>query len=214
MFRVRTTIITVTLSYSPPPYDVSSFDPVLASVVKLAERRIRAIQMLQVTSNTKDETEGMVDNIKSNSIGGRRGLLVSKAKHRRSILTLQADETGKQCVVVDKSVLTSSNEEDVEALRNAAHYSIYAQWIYFHVRMVVEDLLSAEAAPTFIRDFDMISPLERFSMARFEAPYTQLFYANFHNGLAATPYAIMVDEKEKAVVITVRGTMSLEDWVR
>jgi hypothetical protein len=40
-----------------------------------------------------------------------------------------------------------------------------------------------------------------------------LCYANFSNGIAATPYAILVDEEKKSVVITVRGTLSLEDWV-
>ena len=31
--------------------------------------------------------------------------------------------------------------------------------------------------------------------------------------IASTPYAILVDEEEKSVVIAVRGTNSLEDWV-
>ena len=37
-----------------------------------------------------------------------------------------------------------------------------------------------------------------------------ILQANFYNGIAATSYAILVDDEEETVVITVRGTISLE----
>ena len=170
--------------------------------------------MLQHASNKKDEKHETVEeeNQSATAPSDRRALLDSKdnMRRRRSILTLQTDDDGKHCVVVEKNVLTSSNDEDVDVLRKVAHYSIYAQWIYFHVKMIVEDLLATEDATTFIRDFEMMAPMEHFSLARFEAPHAHLWYASFHNGLAATPYAILVDEEEQNVVIAVRGTLSLE----
>lgn len=76
-----------------------------------AERRFAAIQTLQQASNMS-------------SI-----LRVQDAKRRQSIRTLQANEEGTGCVVAEKSLLTSSNSDDVEVLRNLNIYSIYAQYV-------------------------------------------------------------------------------------
>ena len=76
-----------------------------------AERRFVAIQTLQQASNMS-------------SI-----LKVQDAKRRQSIRTLQANEEGTGCVVAEKSLLTSSNSDDVEVLRNLNIYSIYAQYV-------------------------------------------------------------------------------------
>ena len=76
-----------------------------------AERRFAAIQTLQQASNMS-------------SI-----LRVQDAKRRQSIRTLQANEEGTGCVVAEKPLLTSSNSDDVEVLRNLNIYSIYAQYV-------------------------------------------------------------------------------------
>jgi hypothetical protein len=54
---------------------------------------------------------------------------------------------------------------------------------------------------------------DSYRLKRVGCDHAHLCYANFSNGIAATPYAILVDEEKKSVVITVRGTLSLEDWV-
>jgi len=181
-----------------------------------AERRMNAIIGLQRTSNKRGEgspKKAKADLSTAAPSVDRRDLLGGQdAKRRRSILTLQTEEDGKGCVVVEKNVLTSTNGEDVRVLRLAAHYSIYAQYIYFHVRMALEELLAKDAT-TFVRDFDMMSPIEHLSLATYDVPHAHIYYANFYNGIAATPYAILLDEEEKSVVIAVRGTLSLEDWV-
>lgn len=181
----------------------------------LAERRMNAIQALQHQSNRKEEKEEATNEEEEGSKAptDRRNLLASQElKSRKSILTLQTNEDGNECIVVEKNVLTSSSKKDVDVLKNAAHYSLYAQFIYFHVRMALEDLLAKDST-TFIRDFNLMTPMENYSFAMFEAPHAHIFYANFYNGIAATPYVILVDEEEKSVVIAVRGTISLEDWV-
>ena len=127
-------------------------------------------------------------------------------------MTLQAGEDGKEQIVVMKNILTNENEEDVSILKNAGHYSIYAQYIYFHVHMTLENILPIDAT-NFVRDINMMSPVDEYSLAMWDIPYAQIHYANFYNGIAATPYAIIVDDQEKSVVITIRGTNSLEDWV-
>ena len=181
-----------------------------------AERRIEGIMKIQRTSDIKkDEKEEEITASKSNetsplsSINRRAQLGSQDVRRRRSILTLQAGDDGKDCVVVAKDVLTSDNDKDVETLRNAAHYSIYAQYVYFHFHMTLESLI-AEDATSFVRDFDLLGPVDKFSLAMWDLPHSHIHYANFYNGIAATPYAILVDDKEEAVVITIRGTHSLE----
>ena len=184
-----------------------------------AERRYRAIMYIQHSSNA--EINKSKNNVVEDNQGetqkpmpNRRALLSSHSgKRRRSILTLQTAEDGEEYIAVEKNVLSSSNPDDVEILRLSAHYCTYAQRIYVRIYdMAVEDLLPPNAT-SFIRDFGMMQPIEQFSLAKLEMPHSQLFYANFYSGIAATPYAILVDEKEKSIVITVRGTMTLEGTV-
>ena len=178
-----------------------------------AERRHTTIMQIQHSSN-EQSGRGNITNEESLSVNlsvNRRALLSSlSTQRRRSILTIQTAEDGEGFIAVEKNVLSSSSPDDVEILRKAAHYCTYAQYIYVRIYdMAVEDLLPPNAT-SFIRDFGMMQPMERFSLAKLEMPHSQLFYANFYSGIAATPYAILVDEKEKTVVITVRGTKSLE----
>lgn len=42
---------------------------------------------------------------------------------------------------------------------------------------------------------------------------TLLAYANFQNGIAETPYSVMIDHSIKTVVVSIRGTASLEDMI-
>ncbi len=177
-----------------------------------AERRYSAIMRIQHSSNIDRKSRSETEEKQSDDkINDRRALLSSvSAKRRRSILTLQTAEDGDGCIAVEKNVLSSSNPEDVEILRLSAHYCNYAQRIYVRIYdLALEDLLHPDAT-SFIRDFGMMEPMDRFSLAKLEMPHSQLFYANFYSGIAATPYAILVDEKEKSVVITVRGTLTLE----
>jgi hypothetical protein len=102
-----------------------------------AERRFSAIQQLQHARGSaskkgnEEEIAKEEEKVEGSSVSlNRRTLLKSQGlKHRRSILTLQVGDKGKEYVAVEKNVLTSSNNEDVDVLRNAAHYSIYAQFV-------------------------------------------------------------------------------------
>jgi len=176
-----------------------------------AERRHNTIMQIQHSSNAQVGREDTSEETQIDIAMNRRALLTSlSTQRRRSILTLQTKEDGEGFIAVEKNVLSSNNPDDVEILRKAAHYCTYAQYIYVRIYdLAVEDFLPPNAT-SFIRDFGMMEPMERFSLAKVQMPHSQLFYANFYNGIAATPYAILVDEDERSVVITVRGTKSLE----
>lgn len=72
-----------------------------------------------------------------------------------------------------------------------------------------------EDCQTFIRDVNNLlnqPSTDSYRLTRMGCEHAHLCYANFINGLAITPYAIIVDEMKETVVITIRGTFSLEDW--
>ena len=72
-----------------------------------------------------------------------RGALLNVARRltrRRSILTLQHKDDGGGCIVVPKNVLDQNNPIDVETLRNAAHYSKYAECAYHYIPMALMDM--------------------------------------------------------------------------
>jgi len=79
-----------------------------------------------------------------------------------------------------------------------------------------------DAAKRFIREASTFFTLdERFSLASAAAEtkdwdslsHAFLMYIHMDIGLAATPYGILLDNDKKLVVITIRGTKSLEEAV-
>lgn len=93
---------------------------------------------------------------------------------------------------------------------------MYALYIYVDIfDAAFHDFDLKDGCQTFIRDLNtLLSPHnDSFRLERIGCDHAHLCYASRDNGIAATPYAILVDEMKKSVVITVRGTFSLEDWV-
>ncbi|KAL3796024.1 hypothetical protein HJC23_013081 [Cyclotella cryptica] len=183
-----------------------------------AERRFLAIQKLKTTSNQQqdeslDDDESTGDFVDHST--DRRQLLKTKKSKNKRILTLQPQVDGDY-VVSEKNVLSSKSAEDVEILTASAHFSQYALYIYFDIfDAALHDFDLPEGCQTFVRDCnDLLNHHnDSFRLTRMGCEHAHLCYANFSNGIAATPYAILVDEMKETVVITVRGTNSLEDWV-
>lgn len=102
-----------------------------------AQRRAKAIQELQQASNFASKTQSdVVDSQDSEAVedsqaSGDLRTQLKPQKRRNSILTLQVEGDSKSYVVMEKKLLTSTNPEDVEILRNVKHYSIYAVSTYF-----------------------------------------------------------------------------------
>mmetsp|Transcript_21209 Transcript_21209/g.42636 ORF Transcript_21209/g.42636 Transcript_21209/m.42636 type:complete len:977 (-) Transcript_21209:10-2940(-) len=189
-----------------------------------AERRLLAIQRLQQTSNQKkterEDKDNIVEAPTGDAIEGAtkkdyRSTLKKDGK-RRSVLTLQTSEQGKEYVVVEKDVLCSDNKNDVDVLKEVAHYSIYAEYVYWHFRLVaIEHFALGKEETRFLPSSDTTWDLirEKFSLTSIGLDESLLVYASFHSGLASTPYAVIVDEVKETVVIAIRGTISMEDWV-
>ncbi|KAL7535880.1 hypothetical protein ACHAXR_012207 [Thalassiosira sp. AJA248-18] len=114
--------------------------------------------------------------------------------------------------VCERDVLGSNNAE-LSLMRDAAHFARYAQLIYSRLKILVVDefMLGPEVAQ-FKRDTESLYNRE-FKLTSIGCEYAMLSYATFENGLCSTPYAILVDEQVKNIVIAVRGTVSLDDMV-
>jgi hypothetical protein len=162
-----------------------------------AERRLLAIQRLQETSNQKKtEREGGIGKNNDNNVEATKDPIAGVTKNfrdtlkkegkRRSVLTLQTNNQGKEYVVIEKDVLSSDNKDDVDVLKEATHYSIYAEYVYWHFQLVAVEhfalgknetrfLLSSDTTWDYIR--------EKFSLTSIGLDESLLMYASFYSGL-------------------------------
>jgi len=138
-------------------------------------------------------------------------------RKKKSIFVLGQRDNSK-CQVSERDLLLESNEEDKTTIQDLAHYSKYAQIIYNRLRpfaiengwIVNEEMKFARASETIFESKYMLSGLD---CAGLDFDHAMLCYASFLNGIVSTPYAILVDTSKQKVVITIRGTISIEDMV-
>jgi hypothetical protein len=98
-------------------------------------------------------------------------------------------------------------------LKDGGTFSRYARIIYSRLREVAVDEFHV-GKDEFIFERDVNTLFQRdYALSSIDMESTLLIHANFESNLIKTPFAILVDESEKKVIITVRGTLSLEDCV-
>lgn len=111
-------------------------------------------------------------------------------------------------------LLSKEDASDKYVLAEGARFMRYAQGVYcFRLysypgeRMVkacstaVDDAIDTFTERRLLRDCDLFPDS------------TEIVYAQFLEGLAKTPYGIFIDHAWKTVVVSIRGTMSLDDVV-
>ncbi len=103
------------------------------------------------------------------------------------MLTLQTNEEGKEYVIVEKDVLSSSNKNDVDVLNDASYYCMYADYVY-HLKLLVEQFALAKDETRFIpssttNDWSWDHICERYSLSSFGLDTCYLLYAQFYSGL-------------------------------
>jgi len=71
-----------------------------------------------------------------------------------------------------------------------------------------------KACRTIMEDtVDSVTELRLLSACDLHPDTTEIVYAQFLQGLAKTPYGIFIDHAWKSVVLSIHGTMSLDDVV-
>lgn len=134
-----------------------------------------------------------------------------KLLRRSSIFVLEMCHNAYE--VCERAVLQESNSFDQTVMSDGAHFAKYASCIYFKVRdCVIDDFAEGQEEETFVRELDTLF-CDDFRLTSIDLGHAMLCYANFVNGIVSTPYAICVDDEMKKIVLTVRGTKSLEDLV-
>jgi len=132
---------------------------------------------------------------------------------RRSAIDNLHDEFDSYRTVT-KTLLKHNNASDMEHLRYAAWYSHYAQGVYdvYRNALAAEGLID-DGLYNPLATSDSIDLSSCFQLSEFGFPDTSIVYGTFDNDIITTPYCILVDEKERTVVVAIVGSATLEDMV-
>ena len=133
--------------------------------------------------------------------------------HRKSSIFVLEQRENSTYQVCERDLLLESNEEDKTTMEDLAHYSKYAQIIYSRlIFFAIENGWIVNEEMQFARGPETIFE-SKYMLSGLDCDHAMLCYASFRNGIISTPYAILVDTSKQKVVITIRGTISIEDMV-
>ena len=119
-------------------------------------------------------------------------------------------------------ILQRNNSDDLLCLHDAARYAPYALGIYEKYQSSLKNSGNLSESATYYPDIyvsngNSLNTTEFYSLEEFDVPNTLIAYGSFKNersgDLIATPYCILIDTDAKEVILTVRGSASLEDLV-
>lgn len=105
-------------------------------------------------------------------------------------------------------VLSPSKESDVTLLKEASHFVLHSDAIYDKLpQHLMENNILFSATGEFMDTDSKHIPLDGIGFEN-----TIVLYAQYHqSGIDETPYAILLDLKWEKVIVTIRGSASLED---
>lgn len=151
--------------------------------------RLREDEQKEVEEEEEDVEESKEDNNGASASDLRDGF--KRVDRRRSVLTLQTNEEGKEYVIIEKDVLSSDNKDDMDVLNEATHYCMYAEYVYWHFQLVaVEQFALSQDETRFIASGDSDAGAwawdhirEKCSLSSIGLDESQLIYAHFYSGL-------------------------------
>lgn len=138
----------------------------------------------------------------------------------RKYCSLRSVESMDDCIssnTTTKSMLRHTEASDVNHLRSAAHYSHYALGVYDSYRdaLLVAGLLDGGRSGIYSPTQHTIENIlfSCFRLTDLGLPHSALVYGTFDNDVIKTPYCVLVDEKERSVIVSICGSATLEDMV-
>lgn len=164
--------------------------------------------MLKVEKN--DQLVGEEDDESNDPFANYNSPPNNSPSRRRSMLVLRANDSSK-FDVCERNLL-GIGPTDQLLMKKAARYARYAQVIYSRLRLLVAEEFMLEETDNFVRELDTLFE-KKFSLESIGCDHGLLCYANFMNGQLQTPYAVIIDEEMKTIVLTIRGTLSVDDMV-
>jgi len=127
--------------------------------------------------------------------------------------------------VVGLRKLTPSSPHDKQLMDDIGHYAVYAMASYSILMLMYvkpcTGICGASCRACCCRNRsgvgvkdDNVCGLHQASVAQFLSNRkAELVLASFSNDVSAKPYVIIADHEKKTVVISIRGTLSLEDCI-
>ena len=184
-----------------------------------AEKKHRVIRDLLSSHERLDLTNdesSLVPLLSSSMVLKNRPTTVG-GRHQTSIFILQRkDGTYKTS---ERTILDSDDIATRTVISDSAHYVVYASYVYVKLQAcvvkeyLVEHDAKVDMISCFRRKLDTLFDDDKYRLTSIGLEHARLCYSNFTNDIIATPYSIVIDDKMKTIVITVRGTRSLEDLV-
>ena len=189
------------------------------------ERKVEAIKTLAKKNKLLKRHMEMEEDGNQNDItkdGSSEKKEYPKLREKRSsILVLQKMNEDETYEICERDILHASVKSEQTLMSDAAHFVEYARCTYLGIlncvihefpedrKLPVNQLVirpDTEECLGFIRELDTLFR-DEFRMPCIGLPQAMLCYSNFVNGIASTPYSIMVDNERKAIVIAIRGTL-------
>ncbi len=184
------------------------------------ERRLHAIKNIASIAASRMSEEGDQNEVAQDESVLKLSLntfsmrvMYSKRNMRNSVLTIQAKPLANKYEVIERAVLSCENEKDKRALADAAQFVPHSVNIYNKIGHAVQDHPLCVHNATFAIPLDSLNDDSFYLKSIPGQKLTKLLFASFFIGIHATVYAILADEVAKAIVVSVRGTISLEDVV-
>ena len=146
-------------------------------------------------------------------------ILVAEAKYHKQISPMNIASNRENHSAKVSVRLRQCLPSDMYHIRQVARYAHYALGVYDHYPVALLGQLVGgrsgiyQPLHTMGREnhvgADLLSSC--FRLTDYGFPLTALVYATLSSDVIQTPYAVLVDEQEKTIVVSIRGTHSIED---
>ena len=111
-------------------------------------------------------------------------------------------------------LLSRKDASDKYVIAEGAHFMRYAEGAYSFQPHTYPGKRMVKACHKMMEDtVDSVTERRLLSACNLRPELTEIVYAQFMQGLAKTPYGIFVDHAWKSIVVSIRGTQSLDDVV-
>ena len=147
---------------------------------------------------------------------------------REELLSISPELRRRYVGHAKRRQLDKTQTSDHELLKDIAHFSVFAMAIYSHLMLIfinpcsgfcqlISSWLSLDSRRTthkpLIRGDNCFSVNEAAVIQMTKPVKRDLIFASFENSVHAKPYAVFLDHDARKVVVTIRGTLGLEDWI-
>ena len=149
-------------------------------------------------------------------------ILAAEAQYYNNISGISANRESYSSLAKQSVRLRHSQASDLYHIRQAARHAHYALGVYDHYPAALRGQLVGGRTGVYqpihtsgiTENQASADPLSScFRLTDYGFPSTMLVYGTFLSDVIQTPYVVLVDEQEKSVVVSIRGTYSIEDMV-